>query len=397
MTNRPAVVHLDSFGLIGHNCQTESLLMNMIEYIEGHVVYDNPLALVRSRHGCFPGIIQLRSGELLGLIVIGEAFEAANSSTYVTRSSDRGKTWQLQGPLYDKSKDAIPTSDFLKPLALQDDSLIAVGYRFHRRDPDQPILDPQTGAWLPGDDIVSFSRDDGRTWTTPQVMTRTIPELLEIPGRCLQLHSGDIVNTAGLLPLVDGTNPSGHFGVLVRSRDGGKTWDDHTRYFTTPDLSVSAFEANVCEMQPGRLVAIAWAIDAKTSKSLPNHVTVSHDNGHTWSAPINTGHPGQSANVMYLGGDRLLSIHCQRSQDIGLYVRVIDFSNDRWRVMEEKVIWGGLAGEGAGTNQGFVSLLKTIRFGQASLLPLDNGEILATHWSIEDGQGKVRTHRLRVT
>lgn len=369
--------------------------MKPIEYLEGHVLYDNPRPLVRSRHGCFPGVVQLPSGELLALIVIGEAFESADQCTYVTRSSDRGRTWQLQGPLDDKSRDAVPTSDSLKPQRLRDGSLIALGYRFYRPDREQPILDPVTGAWLSGDDVVSFSKDEGRTWSTPQPFPHSLPEMLEIPGRCSQLRSGDIVCTAGILPLPDGTNPSGQWGVLLRSRDGGKTWDDKTRFFEMPGQTVAAYESNLCEMQPGRLVAIAWAVDA-AGKSLPNQVTVSHDDGHSWSAPIDTGHPGQSANLLWLGGDRLLSIHCQRTQDIGLYVRLIDFKNDRWQVLDETVIWGGPQASPTVPGQTFISLLKSIRFGQASLLRLDNGDILATHWTIEEGQGKVRTHWLRV-
>ena len=91
-----------------------------------------------------------------------------------------------------------------------------------------------------------------------------------------------------------------------------------------------------------------------------------------------------------------MSIQCHRGEEVGLYVRVIDFSKDRWNVMGEKLIWGPSSGPQAGKEQNFVPLLKSICFGQASLLRLDNGEILATHWTIEDGQGKVRTHRLRV-
>ena len=39
---------------------------------------------------------------------------------------------------------------------------------------------------------------------------------------------------------------------------------------------------------------------------------------------------------------------------------------------------------------------QNLRFGQASLLRLDNDEVLATHWAIEEGQGRIRTHRLSV-
>ena len=119
--------------------------MKKIEYIKGHIIYDNPNPKARSRHGYFPGVIQLRSGELLALLVIGEAFESADQTTYVFRSKNMGVTWKQQGPLYDKSADALRTSDYLKPQILQDGSLIALGYRFHRSDPEAPILNETTG------------------------------------------------------------------------------------------------------------------------------------------------------------------------------------------------------------------------------------------------------------
>src|SRR5579862_5234036 len=221
----------------------------MIEYIESHIVYENPKPKARSRQGYFPGVVQLPSQELLALFVIGEAFESANLTTYVSRSKDLGKTWELQGPLCDKPRHPFPSSDFLKPQVLREGTLIALGYGFHHHDPDQSITIEETDGILPGDEIVSFSTDEGRSWTAPLVIPRSTPELLEIPARCLQLRSGDIVATAGLFKMPDGANPSGQFGVLFRSTDQGKTWDDKVHFFDSATKTVAAYESHICEMQ----------------------------------------------------------------------------------------------------------------------------------------------------
>jgi hypothetical protein len=114
----------------------------------------------------------------------------------------------------------------------------------------------------------------------------------------------------------------------------------------------------------------------------------------TWSAPIDTGVWGQASNLIHWADDILLTIHCQREgEEIGLYVRMVDLSNDQWRVVEEAKIWGNAPPMKVAA---YSTMGQNLKFGQASLLRLDNDEVLATHWAIEDGQGRIRTHRLRV-
>ena len=75
----------------------------MIEHVESHVIFENPKPMLRSRHGFFPGVVELLSGELLALLVIGEAFESVDLTTHVARSADGGRTWQLQGPVHERT------------------------------------------------------------------------------------------------------------------------------------------------------------------------------------------------------------------------------------------------------------------------------------------------------
>ena len=369
--------------------------MATIEYLEGHVLYTNPKPHVHSRHGCFPGLVQLPSNELLALFVLQEAFEAPNATTCISRSEDFGRTWKLQGPLYDKSTVGYPTSDSMKATVLRDGTLIAIGYRFHRHDPEQSIGIEETGGLLPGDDLISFSNDDGRSWTVPEILPRGYPELLELSGPCVELRSGDLVAVSTPYHLPDGSNPSGPIGVLVRSHDKGRTWDDRQRYIDGRN-TITPFEGRIREMQDGRLVAMLWAYDVAKRRHLSNHVVVSHDDGRNWSQPIDTGHMGQSSNLIWLGGDLLATIHAQREGDVGVYVRIVDFSGDRWRPIAESAIWGSHLGQQTKPGQSMAEMFTSLRFGQPSLLQLADGQVLATHWTIEEGQGKVRTHRLRL-
>ncbi len=253
----------------------------MIQYLNQHLIYENPRPHVHSRHGYFPGLVRLPLGELLCTFVMAEAFEAPNGTTWITRSADGGRTWQLQGPLYDKSVLGFETTDAFKVTLLRSGSMVAMGYRFHRHALEQAIAIPETGGIQPGDDIISFSHDLGRSWTVPAVIKRSRPELLEISGPCLETASGGVLAVSAPYRMPDGSNPSGQVGILLRSCDQGATWDDRTLFFRAPAGDMTPLESRLCEMEAGRLVAMTWAYDYSTDQHRANHVVVSRDNGHT--------------------------------------------------------------------------------------------------------------------
>ena len=370
--------------------------MAKIEVIDRHVVYDNPNPQNRARHAYFPGLVKLPSGDLLAMFILGEALEAANIITVASRSHDQGRTWIFEGPIHEKESDHQCYWIALKPTLLNDNTLIAMGYCFHRTDPDQTIAnpDPECDGLRNGDNLVSFSSDEGRAWSTPRIIPKTHPELIEQSGPAIQLRDGTILGSGSLYPMWDGTNPSGFVGVLLRSEDEGKTWNDKTKFFEDPTGHFAPSEPRLAEMQDGRVVALFWMMDHINDKNLTNHVTVSHDGGRSWSDPIDTGHWGQASNLMYWEHDILLSIHCHREgKDVGLYVRIVDFVTDKWRLIKEEKIWDNAPSM---TVAAYATMGRNLKFGQASLLRLDNDDILATHWAIEDGQSRILTHRLRV-
>ena len=71
----------------------------------------------------------------------------------------------------------------------------------------------------------------------------------------------------------------------------------------------------------------------------------------------------------------------------------MDFAADQWRTIQEVKIWGDAP---SADITDYAKMGQNLKFGQPSLLALDDGEILATHWAIDDCQGKILTHRLRV-
>ena len=368
--------------------------MAIIEKLDEHVIYENSMPQLCSRQAVFPGLVKLPCGELLAVFEIGEAFESVDAQPYISRSRDSGKNWQLQGPLWDESGYGFPVSQYVKPTVLSDGSIIAVGYNFHRRDSELPIGNAETGGLLDGDNIVSFSNDQGKTWSVPKKIEHGFPEIIETSGPCLELSNSDLIAFGPPFKMHDGSNPNGQIGYILRSSDKGKTWDGSTKYFDTSPKQISPSESRGCEMQPGRVVIIVWAFEMAANKHHTNHVVVSHDYGRSWSAPIDTCHKGQASNIMYLGGEKLLSIHAHRVGDAGLYARLIDFTDDKWNMLDELKLWSNVKAQDESAS--LIDQYAGLRFGQPSLLQLDNNEILATVWCVEDCMYKIKIHRLKL-
>ena len=367
--------------------------MISIEKTAQTVLYENPEPNLFSRHGYFPGVVKLNSGKLLCLFVMGQAFESVDQTTWIAASADNGQTWQLQGPVYDKSILGVPTSDCMKPTLLSDGRLIAVGYRFDRSNPDCKLVNTQTGGLRSAEVIVSFSDDEGNTWSIPKPISLCGSTSLEISGPCIELLNGELLAGGSSFPLWDGTNPRGHSGVLLRSLDKGQTWKDDALYFQSQSGTVFPFETRFCQMSDGRIVALVWAHDGAIGKNLPNQITVSQDCGQTWSSPIDTGIPGQASSLIPLEDGLLATIHAQREGQIGLYVRVSKLCDHKLHILAEKNVWDKTASVKISS---YSDMSTNLKFGQPSLVRLSKEEFLAVHWAIIEGQGKILTHHLRI-
>ena len=128
------------------------------------IIYENPLPQLRSRQAAFPWLCQLKDNTIIASFAIGEAFESVDSTSYIAKSYDGGKTWSEPVQMFDKSKMAVPISDYCKITAIENDKIVALGYAYKRENPDLPIGNPQTGGLL--DDFVfySISNDNGESF-----------------------------------------------------------------------------------------------------------------------------------------------------------------------------------------------------------------------------------------
>ena len=348
------------------------------------IVYQNPEPLLVSKQGIFPGVSLLPNNDLLIIFSIGQAFDSSDQRAFVTKSKDNGRSWstpkQLHNHIYDKNVE----TDTLKPLVLQNGNLIATGYAFVRPDPLTPIVDPITFDVLPIKNKISFSNDNGESWSIPNNFN-VLNKPLEISGPCIQLSSGRILAACPPFHLGE----TGHSGWIIYSDDNGKTWDKLSDFFNTPTGEIAAWECRLCEIDNNGVAVIFWTYDNVKKINLNNHIVFSKDGGESFGEAIDTGVKAQASNLMWLEENTLLTIHSHRESPSGLIIRKVNIANSKFEILTELDLFQDENMESDSTN--ISKQFGSLKFGQPSLIQLQNKEILATCWCYENNQHIIKT------
>ncbi|PWM45153.1 MAG: hypothetical protein DBX47_04760 [Clostridiales bacterium] len=359
-----------------------------MKVLSSAIIYENPIPHLRSRQSKFAFPVELDNGKILCTHVIGEAFESADETAYICESTDGGLSWSQSRQMFDKSNEKVLVTDNAKLAYLGGENLVGIGYKFERPDRDLPPCNAETGGLL--DDCVFITRsfDGGKTWQPHESVPNAWGPHTEASAPITVLKNGDWISPITGFPAWDGKMTSRVCGRMLHSTDEGKTWDDDTVCFDFPGDSVICYEQRVCQLESGRVVAIAWNEDIKTGDRMNNHVAISDDNARTFSAPIDTGIRGQASSVCAIGGEKLLALHAIRrdTDEPGIYGYIVNLENGKWEIEEEKILWQ--PNTPVLRNTKLAEIFAFLKFGQPGAIKLKNGNILMTHWFAEDGQYK---------
>ena len=348
------------------------------------IVYQNPEPLLVSKQGIFPGVSLLPNNDLLIIFSIGQAFDSSDQRAFITKSKDNGRSWSTPKQLHNHIYDKHVETDTLKPLVLQNGNLIATGYAFVRPDPLTPIVDPITFDVLPLKNKISFSNDNGESWSIPNNFN-VLNKPLEISGPCIQLSSGRILAACPPFHLGE----TGHSGWIIYSDDNGKTWDKLSDFFNTPTGEIAAWECRLCEIDNNGVAVIFWTYDNVKKINLNNHIVFSKDGGVSFGEAIDTGVKAQASNLMWLGENTLLTIHSHRESPSGLIITKVNIANSKFEILTELDLFQDENMESDSTN--ISKQFGSLKFGQPSLIQLQNKEILATCWCYENNQHIIKT------
>ncbi len=365
-----------------------------MKVINSSVIYDNPLPQLCSKHSFFPFLAELKDGTIVAAYAIGQAFESVDSNSFISFSKDKGLTWSKPQRMFEKRDEVF--TDYCKVTILPDGTLMALGYAYIRDNPDLPIGNPENGGIL--DDFVfcAISEDDGKTWSDMQKISCAWGPHVEASAPVTVLKDGSLITPITGFPDWDAKMHGDLCGRALRSYDNGKTWNDDVVCMDFGDNATTCYEQRMCQLESGAIICIGWNENTKTGERLPNHYTVSFDNGKTFSEPKTTGIMGQASSVCALGGEKFLALHAVRrdTDKPGIYGYIVDFSEKEWNIVEEKLIWEPDFKITKDTNM--AEIFSFLKFGQPGAILLSDGDVMMSHWFAKEGAYKTVATRIKL-
>jgi hypothetical protein len=365
----------------------------MIECIATGLVYSNPRPHLRAIHAWHPSIVKLDGQELLCAFDLGQAVESIDYRTYLSRSINGGRTWSEPVQLFHDPVDR-PTTHTVRVSRLRDGSLLAVGARFYRDDPEQGLTNRETLGYVPLDLILLRSRDAGNSWQGPELIAPPVSgPTFEVCHSIVELDDGRWLFPTQTWPDWEGRAPHGMKAVALVSHDRGTRWTEYLDVLDGTSRGVIHFEQSIVQLDDGRLLAIAWAYDAATRTTLPEPYAISND-GRRFSLPQLTGLYGQTAKLLALDDQRVLCAY-RRDDKPGLWAQLARIEGDRWINLTELLLWQGA--DAAPRSENTSDQLSGLKFGYPGLIRTTPDEVMVVFWCNENGLNNIRWFRLRIS
>lgn len=361
------------------------------------ILFKNDKPHVKSIHAYFPSVAVLPDGSLIGMYTLAEAFEAANAQVHLSRSNDRGQTWEHQGRLCTDIADRI-TSTFGRLAISPEGELIANLVRFDRTDhPGEGLSNPENLGMVPANQLLMRSQNQGETWSEPEIVTSPLdnPEF-EMCSPITFLQDGRWIWPTSLWRDWEGNLPYGNRMIAFVSKDRGATWPDYFDIMHSEKNNSTYWESKILEYPDGRLVAVAWCYDEELQVDLPNQYSISDDGGTTWSPLASTQIAGQTLTPYLLDDGKILNIY-RRIDQPGLWACLSCIEDGQWVNYDQQPLWGHQSLEGTTTRGGNMSEnFAVLKFGAPHITRLPEGDLFVTFWCYEQSISVIRWFRFSV-
>ena len=290
----------------------------MLQITDQGVISHDP-----ARGAFMPVIAPLSDGSLIASQHVGTSLGSADNHIEVLHSTDNGTTWTNRGSIHGGPPDDGFAYRGPEICEVPDGRLMMTATRFEAHG-DQ-LFDAETEALDRPELLTYWSNDGGHDWGQPETVPVDLPRdryTANGAGRLLQ------VRPDRWLYFIETWKPTGWDGppdqkaALVVSTDQGRTWDEFTVVADDPTGRVLWWDQMGCMLPDGRIYNMFWTHLHGTKQDLPDHWSISDDDGRTWSTPRPTNLPGQVCSPIPLPDGRVAAIYNHRHDPHGIRVAV---------------------------------------------------------------------------
>ena len=338
-----------------------------------------------------PGITPLADGSWIACYHTGEGLGTPDNRIECLRSTDEGTTWINQGCIHDVVEDWAYRGPHISTVS--DQRLVLTATRF---ETDGLLFDTKTEALQRPEMLLFWSKDQGKTWSRPQVVPNDLPVdryTANGAGILLQLS-----HDRWMYPL-ETWKPQGHVGppdqkaAALFSSDSGRSWGEFT-VVADDQSGGKLWWDQMCTLLPdGSVYTMLWTHLYCTSEDLNNHWTISEDMGQTWPKPLPTNLRGQVCTPVALPNGMVAAIYNHRREPQGIRVAL---SEDLKNYDMEVTVFdaGAEAALGKPENDNFLAEHMQIAFGKPGGVCVPYGDLLTYFWCTRSGITHTRWVRL---
>jgi hypothetical protein len=369
-------------------------------------LYRNPLPGHRVINVLFPTAVLLGNGEILCVARVGLAMYSVEGDMELFRSQDGGKTWQREGPPYDRSQDHVQYNyRSADQTVLRDGSLVMKLTRAEHPDPEKLFFNPETGGMLAGEFCYIYSGDGGRTWTDPVAAVYEEPFAAHhVPEHCgpmIELEDGTWFQSIETWKHHGDAGPFDLNTYGMFSRDRGRTWDRRVPVAVGSDNNRSFSHGMPTQLSDGRVLISLWAAESQLQTSHDVHMVRSIDGScREWTEPKSLGVFAQTTGTADMGNGRMLMIYSHREQteQPGLKVVLSEDAGDSFDNEDPLIVWDAYGKEALGVARSdtYPSSHDAIAYGAPRIVRLDDQHALAVFWCTQGADTHIRWSKVRV-
>ena len=217
---------------------------------------------------------------------------------------------------------------------------------------------------------------DGKSFPIPEEIELPFYASAEQPGGLLTEEGGKYTMIYTPYPTIEKREEVDNTCmVILRSRDGGKTFD--AKKFGMIEGDSQYAESWITRLTDGRLVVSTW----QTASENSSQYLLSEDDGETFKGPYAQPFKGQSTGIAaWEDGSVLIAYNQRKHGTVGVWLAMERFGeNGSLELLENEPVWEAQTATKTGDSTDF-GQWTDFSFGEPSVTVLPDNSLLVTLW-----------------